>query len=297
MESMPKLRENREYEFQVRKKLVTPDQSEHFVLSGPDQKKYLIPAGRYPHYNIKVGERIICRVDKLNCKGEIFLEPRNPFYTRGNNYFFEVIDHEKRTEFNGIDKDVLIVTDHFGERIPVSAEGYRPVPEIGTKIRLRVEKISKGKIYLSDLTGKRSEINLRANSEYEFSVERISKGMDNEEYFIIKDPLGKIHSIAKRYYDYYGLKPGSKFKAKIIKDVKNGRKSIEPVNPYYRKGTIITVNVEHISVNSINSLFNVELKDKYGFTHCLETSDPPGNEIIKCRVSAIKKGKPILVIM
>jgi hypothetical protein len=267
MESMPKLRENREYEFQVRKKLVTPDQSEHFVLSGPDQKKYLIPAGRYPHYNIKVGERIICRVDKLNCKGEIFLEPRNPFYTRGNNYFFEVIDHEKRTEFNGIDKDVLIVTDHFGERIPVPAEGYRPVPEIGTKIRLRVERISKGKIYLSDFTGKRSEINLRANSEYEFSVERISKGMDN------------------------------KFKAKIIKDVKNGRKSIEPVNPYYRKGTIITVNVEHISVNSINSLFNVELKDKYGFTHCLETSDPPGNEIIKCRVSAIKKGKPILVIM
>jgi hypothetical protein len=294
---MLKIREGEEYEFLVEKELVTPNDSHHFILKGPDQKKYLIPVSVYQHYNITVGSSIKCRIDKINCKGEIFLEPPNPFYTEGESYSFEVVNHEKRTDAAGISHSVFVVRDLSGNTIPVPFEDDKPLPLKGSRINLTVERITKGKVFLVRSSRGLTDKYLKSGKEYEFVIERIEKGMDDEDYFILKDPFGNLHTIAREFYEYYGYKIGTRFKGKIIKYKKNGEKTIEPENPYYKTGSVIRLDVTSFSKNIINNSFTLNLKDAFGFTHCIETSILPEKEYIQCRVVMIKKGKPLLEIL
>jgi hypothetical protein len=294
---MLKIREGAEYEFLVEKELVTPDNARHLVLKGPDLRKYLIPLSVYMHYNINVGSKVKCRVDKINCKGEVFLEPHNPYYTEGESFPFEVVSHETRTDYLGIKHKVLIVKDLMGTRLPVPFDKEGPLPLKGSSLNLVVERISKGKVFL--VRGSRSITDryLKSGKEYEFVIAGIEKGMDDEEYFVVKDPFGNLHTIAKEFYQYYGYRIGSRFQGKIIKYKKGGEKIIEPENPFYKNGEMLQMDVISYSENVINKSFTLTLKDKFGFNYCIETASHPQKTHIQCRVIRIKKGKPMLEIM
>jgi hypothetical protein len=121
--------------------------------------------------------------------------------------------------------------------------------------------------------------------------------MDDEEYFIVKDPFGNLHTIAREFYEYYGYTIGTRFKGKIIKYKKSSEKTIEPENPFYKAGSVIRLEVLSFSKNIINDSFTINLKDEFGFSHCIETSVPPEKEFIQCRVAKIKKGKPLLEVL
>jgi hypothetical protein len=294
---MLRIREGKEYQFLVEKKVITPDESHHYVLKGPDRRKYLIPFSVYLHYNIMVGSSIKCRVDKIYCKGEVFLEPLNPFYTEGNSYSFEVVNHEIRTDNAGISHRVIVVCDLTGNRIPVNFESHRSLPAVGSTVNLVVQRITKGRIFLVKSSRRLTDKLLKSGNEYDFIIERIEKGMDDQEYFIVKDPFGNIHPLTREFYEYYGFKIGTKFKGKIVKHNKNGEKTIEPVNPYYKTGSVIGLDVTSCSKNIINDSFTLYLKDKFGFTHCIETASLPEKESIQCRVVMIRKGKPLLQVL
>ena len=294
---MLKIREGAEYEFLVEKELVTPDKARHLVLYGPDRRKYLLPLSVYMHYNIKVGSTIRCRVDKINCKGEVFLEPNNPYYTEGKSFPFEVMSYDTRTDYAGVKHQVLIVKDLMGTRIPVPFDHKGPLPLKGSRLNLVVERITKGKIFLSKSSRSISGKYLRSGKEYEFVIEGIEKGMDDEEYFVVKDPFGKLHTIARESYQYYGYRIGSRFKGTILKYKKGGERIIEPENPFYKTGEVIKMDVISVTRNVINKSFTIILKDNFGFNHCLETTFHPQKKRIQCRVVRIKKGKPLLEIM
>lgn len=293
---MLKLKEGKEYLFLVEKELIAPDESHHYVLNGPDHKKYLIPLSLYQHYNISVGTSVKCRVDKINCKGEVFLEPENPFYKQGESYSFEVVNHELRTDNTGSDRRIIIISDKTGNRIPVPYNASK-LPAIGSRVNLVVERITKGKVLPIKSSRSLSDKLLKSGRKYEFLIERIEKGIDNEDYFIVKDPFGNIHTIAREFYEYYGYKIGAKFKGKIMKYKKSGEKIIEPENPYYMAGSVITLDVITSSENIINNSFTLYLKDAFGFTHCVETATLPEKDSIQCRVVMIRKGKPVLEVL
>lgn len=92
----------------------------------------------------------MCRVDKINCKGEVFLEPHNPYYTEGESFPF--------------DKD-------------------GPLPLKGTSLNLVVERITQGKVFLERGSGSITDKYLKSGKEYEFVIAGIERGMDDEEYF------------------------------------------------------------------------------------------------------------------
>jgi hypothetical protein len=294
---MLKLREGKDYKFLVEKDLTLPDNSRHFLLKGPDEKKYLIPAGRYSYYGIVTGSVIICRVDRRNCKGEVFLEPRNPWYSEGKSYSFTVEGTEIRTDTTGINHKVVVVTDRAGNRISVPHDSAEPFPVNGTKLNLIVERITKGKIHLVAVSRALRDYSLKAGRDYEFVIERIEKGMDDEEYFVVKDPFGNLHTLAREFYEYYGYTVGTRFRGILIKYNNNGEKTIEPANPFYKIGSVIKMNVTGFTENIINPSFTINLKDKFGFTHCIETSTPPEGNSVSCRVVMIKKGKPLLYLL
>lgn len=142
---MLKLAEGKEYKFLVEKELTLPDKSRHFLLKGPDSNKYLIPLSRYSHYAIMPGTVIKCRIDRINCKGEVFLEPQNPWYSEGKSYYFTIAGIEGKTNSARTKLKVVVVTDKTGNKISVPLDSSSKFPAKGTKIRLRVTRITKGK--------------------------------------------------------------------------------------------------------------------------------------------------------
>jgi hypothetical protein len=294
---MLKLREGKEYKFLVEKELTLPDDSRYFLLIGPDSNKYLVPVSRYSNYGILTGSVIKCRVDKLNCKGEIFLEPQNPLYSEGKSYSFVVYGKEIRTDNAGINHEVVVVLDKTGNKISVLYDNTRSFPVKGTKLNLIVERITKGKVHLVSTSREMSDMSLKSGADYEFVIERVERGMDDEEYFVISDPFGNLHTIAREFYEYYGYSVGTRFKGKIIKYKKDGEKTIEPENPFYKAGSVINLEITGITRSIINPSFTINLKDKFGFTHCIETATPPEGKSVSCRVVMIKKGKPLLELL
>ena len=294
---MKKLEEGKKYKFLVEKELTLPEKSRHFLLKGPDSKKYLIPVNRYSHYGIVKGMNISCRVDRINCKGEIFLEPQNPWYSEGKSYSFMVDGIEERTDNGGINRKIVVVLDRSGDKIPVLPDNSVPLPSKGDKIILRVERITKGKVHLVSNYAEKGILPLKVGYDYEFVVERIVKGMDDKEYFVIRDSFGNLSTLKAEYYKYYGFAIGTRFRGKIIRYKKNGEKTIEPENPFYKSGSEILVEVTGIYKSPVNSSFILNLKDKYGFIHSIESSSPPAAKFIRCEVLMIKKGKPQLKLL
>jgi hypothetical protein len=294
---MEKLREGKEYKFLVEKELILQDNSRHFVVKGPDSNKYLIPINRYSYYGICTGTEIKCKIDRINCRGEVFLEPRNPWYSEGKSYFFEVVGTDLRIDKSGTDHRVVVVTDKAGNRISVPHSDSDPFPDTGTRLRLTVERISKGKVHLVTFSGETTWKSLRVGSMYEFIIERIEKGMDDEEYYVVRDQSGNLHTIPREFYEYYGFSVGTRFRGRIIRYKKNGEKTIEPDNPFYKPGAVLKMEITGFVKNIINPSFTINLKDEFGFTHTLQSLSVPASRFVKCRVEMIKKGRPLVELL
>ena len=146
---MVRLSEGFDYEFFVEKITESPEGNHHFVLKGPDKRKYLIPGKYYEYYNITVGETIVCRVDRINCTGRIFLEPKNPLYTEGCIYTFYVNEHITVTDRKGRRKKVVRVKDIYGNMIEVYPGTESIASEPGTSVDLKIVRISKGRFFLT----------------------------------------------------------------------------------------------------------------------------------------------------
>jgi hypothetical protein len=291
---MNRLKEGAFYSFNVEKETTGPDKSSYYVLSGPGGRKFLLPSIRYSHYGIAVGTNLLCRVDRINCRGEIFIEPPNPFYSEGMEYSFRVNGSEKRVDPSGEEVDVILVSDTFGHLNPVTAARFAKLPEPGTDLKLTVLRISKGRLFLSFDSQERRDI-LPGNGKHrEFTVIKTARDINGQECFVVQERNGARHTIPKRYYEYYGLKEGSLFMGKVVRIRGSGEKIIEPDNPWYKNDSTMECKVEKFETDSVNNTFTVFLTDGYGFTHCIEMKARPESDTIWVRIGKVRKGKPIL---
>jgi hypothetical protein len=290
---MQKISERNEYKFLVEKELTLPDGSNHFLLIGPDSNKYLVPKATYLKYGILVGSLIKCRIDKINCKGELFLEPENPWYKEGRYYAFTITGTGFRTDKSGREQEVAIVSDKAGNNISVQVTIPAADLKEGSKLRLKVERITKGKVHL--VMPKQNSLNssLKPGNTYEFEIGRVERGMDDKECFVVRDIFGGLHTIVKAYYQHYGFEIGSRFKGMIIKKNNDGEIIIEPDNPFFKEGSIIEMAITDFTKSLVNNSFTINVKDEFGFTYSLDSFKPPYSRSIRCRVIRIRKGKPL----
>jgi bifunctional DNA-binding transcriptional regulator/antitoxin component of YhaV-PrlF toxin-antitoxin module len=292
--SVVKIAEGRKYRFLVVKTAAVPEKGDHFVLHGPDNRRYLIPVQNYKTYDLKTGDTVVCRVDKINCKGEVFLEPENPFYREGRRYKF-IVSGYREIEGSRIRQGrVMVVRTVTGEEMPVPVPEKVKTPEPGSSVSLLVLKISKGRLNLAFARDECRIRHLDSDTDYEFVVEGTETDIDGEEYFVVSDQLGVIHTIRRKYYEYYGLKEGVRFRGKVVRYRGDGSRLIEPENPYYKKGDIVEISIARNERNSADGSYYIAGIDRFGFRHELRLENEVQGRGLKCRVVMIRKGKPML---
>jgi hypothetical protein len=102
--------------------------------------KHFLPAEYYTNFNFQTGDVISCRIDKINCTGRIFLEPKHPYYIEGEIYSFDVLNFIENEKYG-----VLVVKDIFENRIELQQEMVQVTNyKVKKKVRCLVISIKKG---------------------------------------------------------------------------------------------------------------------------------------------------------
>lgn len=156
MKKVYKYKENRKlkvdsiYNFLVVNKITLPHGVKYFVLQDEFGEKHLIPARFYKRYNFNCGQNIRGRIDKINCQGQIIIEPQHPYFMQGNDYFFKfrgasVLISKKK----GIQHYFRFVSE-TGEKAFLP---YKPNQRFDKNkpIAFKVSKIKKAKIFIEKL--------------------------------------------------------------------------------------------------------------------------------------------------
>lgn len=289
--------EGNQYSFLVEKLLTMPDGESSYVLRGPDNRKFLLPAVRYLKYGITPGKKIKCRIDKINCKGEVFLEPVNPWYKEGHHYNFEVIEYRAMKSSRIRQGRVMMVKSITDDIIPVPIPAGNDFPQSGEAISLIVQRISKGQLHLVIEIGQVTLEHLDTEVDYEFEVTGSETDIDGEEYFIVEDQLGVTHIVKKRYYGYYGLREGVKFRGRVVKYIEDGSKMIEPENPFYTAGQLLEIEIARNEKNRADGSYYIAGSDRFGQSHEFRTLSRIKSDKILARVLKIRKGKPLLELV
>jgi hypothetical protein len=120
------------------------DDAWYFVLEDINGLKHFLPAENFQGYGMKPGEEISCRIDKINCTGRIYLEPRHPYYTEGEIYDFEIVKFS-----NSVNDSKVVVQEIGGNHLEIMLKG-RMEDDFKTKnrARCRVNSIKKGILIL-----------------------------------------------------------------------------------------------------------------------------------------------------
>jgi hypothetical protein len=143
-----KLVQGESYSFTIHKSITLGQNEEYYVMREPFGYKLLMPKTYYVRYGFDIGQQVICRIDKINCIGRVFLEPRHPYYCEGEIYNFDVVRIEKTSEISQNNIYNVVVRDVLGyEWLVVSINEYL-VDKQQVSINCLVQRIKKGRLYL-----------------------------------------------------------------------------------------------------------------------------------------------------
>jgi len=127
--------------FKIHNLVQLQDDAWYFVLQDINGLKHFLPAENYKSYGFKTGDKITCKIDKINCTGRIYLEPKHPCYSEGEIYYFDVLNDP-----NPRQKDVWILRDILGNSIEVNVNSIINIDiNEEKKVRCIVKSIKKGR--------------------------------------------------------------------------------------------------------------------------------------------------------
>ncbi len=291
-----KLDEGKRYDFLVEKTL-SLGENDFFLLRGPDEQKYLLPQQYYQSYNIGIGDIISCRVDKINCRGEVFLEPAHPYYTEGEEYEFGVSGRDIRINEAGEQVPVILLRDSSGNEVVVPINMVASFDPLKTgKVSLIIRRINKGKILFTGPVESKKAGSREEDEIIEFYIYDRMMGVDGREYFLVSDPYSEHHLLPVEQYSYYGLDKGKAFRGRYIRYHDQGMYKIEPLNPYYEPGNEYDLEIISVSDRPDGAGKILIVADEHGLEHNVYTERAylPGTRI-KLRVEKIRKGWPLFV--
>ena len=122
----------------------------YYILLDSNGLKHFLQAEYYSNHGINIGDKILCKIEKINCTGRIFLEPKHPYYNEGENYTFSVLEF-----LNSGAEKLFIVRDSYGNSIEVPVCNDKSVKVKSEKlVNCIVKTIKKGipVLEISDIT-------------------------------------------------------------------------------------------------------------------------------------------------
>ena len=232
------LKEGSTYPFFVSKLIELPGSGEeHFVQFGQDEKNYLLKPPFYAHYSIKTGSTISCTVDKINCTGQVFLEPEHPYYQPGQRYDFLVTKLSTESNIWGSVNNIAWVRDLHRYEWPCQVDQPEYLEPGISHLSCRVERIKKAQLILSLPSIRGYQVKLRRGTIYDFTVKEIRE-FRNDWFYIIEDPHGNYHPLLKKYFEHFNYHPGQIIQVRVVDLNTDGSYILEPINPYYRAGEV-----------------------------------------------------------
>ncbi|HSV87021.1 MAG TPA: hypothetical protein VLH61_00100 [Bacteroidales bacterium] len=294
------LTEGQTYAFEVLNKMELAPDDGYFVLRDPLGFKMLLTAAYYIHYGFEAGQKILCRVDKVNCNGRVFIEPQNPWYTEGQTYDFIVAGRGIRISITGETESYFMVIDVKGLIWRVKIPPFLPGHTIPDKLPCLVRRIKKAVLHLSINGYDEGKFELTEGKTYQvvFVGERTSPD-DGQVYYILADEWGNKHLIKKKHYFQYGLKKDSVIRCLAFCNNHSGEMFLEPEHPVYQPGGeyIFPVNrfEEYIFSDGTKQKW-VALKDHFHEDVKVRVDDDLAPHWVqfrklKCRVNSIRKSR------
>lgn len=266
MSALPKLTEGNWYNFKVEKSVSIDQEDDFFVLTDPYGTRYLLEKEVYKNYRITEGEQLMCRVDKINCTGKVFLEPKHPHYTEGDIFPFEVVNNQQNRNSVGLTEYFVMVRDAFGYETLV------PNPEnknLSGVLLCRVDRIKKGTLFLSLPEAKKTLSGLKEGDWLKMKITGMFTLAGLQEYWILKDAHGNSFQLKKKTYERYGFFIGKEIDGHIVKIKSVFDGIIEPKHPIYSIGEGYSFEIDDKAIDVVEGL------DVY----YLITSDVYGNKI------------------
>ncbi|MFP4487974.1 MAG: hypothetical protein ACLFN1_01595 [Bacteroidales bacterium] len=291
-----KLKEGKRYDFLVEKTVRVGD-NDYYLLKGPSGGKYLLPHKHYLHYGIQVNSTVNCRVDKINCRGEVFLEPANPFYEEGKEYDFKIKGRDVRVKDDGELIPVLLLYDKSGNELIMPLNEAGPYhPQRSDHIRLSVKQITKGRLIFTGHNEQAKGDRIEEDLVYDFFIYDRKRGVDGKDYFLIRDQNNSHHILPADQYSYYGLETGKSFRGRFIRYHATGKYKIEPLNPYYKPGKVYEFDLVSESYMPGGGGKLLIVADKHGLKHEVHVAGDycPG-KTLHLKVEKIRKGWPLLI--
>lgn len=144
---------NRYYPFLLVKTTVMPDGIEYYVIEDIFEKRHLMEKKPYEKYGFKLGEKVEIRIDKVNCKGKVFFEPKHPRYSLGSTVIAEFIEHAIELDKFKEEIQVLKVKDPEGDVSFVrTTNDEQKKPDFKPDfLKCEIYRISKGRLVLRQI--------------------------------------------------------------------------------------------------------------------------------------------------
>ncbi|HPB26471.1 MAG TPA: hypothetical protein PLB59_12495 [Bacteroidales bacterium] len=290
--------EGQEYEFTViSRQSMPPGDDTYFVMASPFQTRHLLAEKHYIHYKIIPGQKIKCSIDKINCSGKIYLEPRHPAYEVGQEYDFPVKGVREIVNSAGAGELMLVLEDCFKNEVYVNISGR--VFAASETVRCRVDRIKKGKLYLTPVDFSRNIPVYETGKYYQFILEGIVTLAEGDEYYVLRDEQGNAHHLRKKYFEHYGFHAGCIVYAQFLSQLAPFRHYLEPLHPEYKTG-----GTYEFSFAGIESYINERgtetrkpfVRDGSGKEYAVQCADLEKFDIavgsrIWCRVSSIRMAR------
>lgn len=277
------------FEFIVQKEICYPDDKQiYYVIADKNNCKFTLPKKYYSAYGFKSGQKIICKLDHINCDGKIFFEPCHPHYTEGSSYKFKFITRKTIKNYLDIDEEIIVVKDELDQEQWIR---YSKSVEINNgQVSAWVEKIKKGHLFL--LPEKHHNFCLQPGQKYTFSVVKTHQTDRFGKVYIIQDTFKNLHALPIKYYKNYGLEQGTFF-ATVKRFSSKGFFYIEPDHPSY------ALNHEY-PFRVIDKIYEGQtityfLEDKLGMvTSLFSKKNKQIGNWITAKIIGFKKGTVIL---
>lgn len=292
-----KFKEGDTHTFKVVKLVDLPDEGTYYVLRHNSGRRLLLPQNTYKNYSIEVGNTIECRIDRVNCTGNVFLEPKHPIYIEGNSYLFQITNNNKL-----INKELTIV-DCFNNQITLETFNYEnELHIINNTIELKVVRIKKGKPIVSLGQDYYRRFASLIGHKFEFNIESISKNNYDDEVYILRNGSLPRAELKTHHYNHFGFSIGTSISATILSINEDGTLKVEPDNPFYEIGQNYEFSIDTFEESETDqkpllivydSLHkNIGIPLDYEQYNILKEKTR-----VLCRVIGFRKGKPKLEII
>lgn len=293
------------YPFRILKTVSLGPEDDYFVLEDPNGYKILLNKPYFEGYGFEPGQKIDCKVDKVNCNGKVFLEPIHPFYREGESYFFDFVCKDGLWNILNQEERFFIIRDRLEKEWKVRIHDQQVWDNPPKRIKCLVIRIKKGKLYLQASTVKQPVSRLRAGQRHTFLItDERHDPMHKATYYILTDQNGCNHMLKKKHYIRYGLKTGDKVTCLIRQVAADGFLILEPQHPCYVTGKSYQFPVDRMEEMVFTDGYRQKvlvLQDCFGEEVKLHVDDRTAQLLaskryIQAKVKEVVKGKPELEI-